>query len=66
MTDDAERKHTKRVQELKTIVDNTDAEWPMQLEIVRLQARFMRAKYDALLAQKFTPEQALDLCWRLP
>lgn len=35
------------------------------IEAMILQARLLRAKYDALIAENFTEEQALELCKKI-
>jgi hypothetical protein len=33
-----------------------------QIEYLKLKAKLQKAKYDALIENGFTPEQALELC----
>lgn len=39
---------------------------PAQIEIVSIQAKLTRAKYESLVAAGFTEAQALELCIRKP
>ena len=45
-------------QAIKKVRDN----WPMLLEQITISARLAKAKYDALLKEGFTSDQALELC----
>lgn len=48
----------KLIAAFKTVAEN----WLVHLEIWDFQARSMKAKYDAAIANGFTPEQALEIC----
>lgn len=45
--------------ELKKGID-----WLLMAEVYADSAKRIRMKYDELVKQGFTKEQALDLCWR--
>jgi hypothetical protein len=48
--------------ELARSIRRLREEMPMQLELQQLLARITKAKYDALVAEGFTPDQALTIC----
>ncbi len=43
-------------------VRQIEKDMPEQLRFIKLQAKFHKAKYDALIKEGFEPEQALELC----
>jgi len=43
---------------LKSLNDGFD----MQVEVIGYKARICKARYDAAIAQGFTPAEALDIC----
>lgn len=48
--------------ELKRLVDNAIEQLPDQIRFQQYTAKLTKAKYDALLEEGFTPQQALELC----
>ena len=47
---------------LRALTQMMQERWPAELEWMALQARIAKARYDALLKEGFTLEQALQLC----
>lgn len=59
MNDD---KRDKERVNLAQLIRNIRDEMPMQIELQQVHARLTKAKYDALVREGFTPEQAIQLC----
>lgn len=51
--------------QLAQAVRDTRENMPAILESITLSARLAKAKYDALMKEGFTAEQALELCARI-
>jgi len=51
-----------KLQEFKEAVRQMTLTLPVQLEMMAIQAKLIRAKYNALVAEGFTEQQALELC----
>jgi hypothetical protein len=52
--------------EAKKALDESKRKLPLILEYTLIEAKMVRAKYVALMAEGFTAQEALDLCktWR--
>ncbi len=56
--DKQERDRAKLAQQVAELTEF----FPMRCDLERFNARVTRVKYVALVAEGFTPEQALELC----
>lgn len=56
--DNRDKERVNLAQSIKTIRD----EMPLQIELQQVLAKLAKAKFDALVREGFTPEQALSLC----
>lgn len=57
-SDDADR--VARAKAIKTLQDN----WASQVELMQLQARIARARYEALVRAGFSEADAMAMCHR--
>lgn len=48
--------------ELRAAIEQLTREVPHYIAMAPILAQIRKANYDALIAEGFTPEQALDLC----
>lgn len=53
---------TPEADKLRAAVEEMRRTLPLLTEYHQLDAKIKRAKYDALLAEGFSPNQALELC----
>lgn len=60
MTDDDKR--DKQRAALAQLIKQAIEDMPLQIELAQVQAKLTRVKYDALVKEGFTQEQALLLC----
>ena len=51
-----------KLKKLRENINMRIAFMPIFLENIKLDTKLIRAKYDALISEKFTVEQALKLC----
>lgn len=58
MQNDQDKRRVASAQALKEVRENM----PAILENIALQAQMTKAKYDALIKNGFTAEQAIELC----
>ena len=64
MATDPEAALAKEAQQMRIAQQSIAERWPRELEFIALQARFVKARYDALRKVGFEHQEALALCTR--
>jgi len=49
---------------MKQALKDMDEQFDVMIQFGKIQSRLWRSKYNALVKEGFTKEEALTLCWR--